>query len=236
MASRSRTSSAADVAAADSTSEQHNRRARRIYRVLVKTYPDARTALRHRDAFELLVATILSAQCTDERVNMVTPELFARYPDPAALADADPATVEKLIRSTGFYRNKTKSIIGAARSITENHSGKVPDTMDELVNLPGVARKTANCVLGNAFGKNVGVVVDTHVIRLAKRLGFTEHTDPKKIELDLMALFPRRQWTALSHLLIHHGRAICKTRTPLCSQCPVNKDCPKLGVGPEQAR
>lgn len=215
--------------------DAEKRRAQRIHRALTRQYPEARTALHHRNAFELLVATILSAQCTDERVNMVTPELFRRYPDPASLARAKPADIEKLIKSTGFYRNKTKSIRGAAQAITEQHGGRVPETMDELLELPGVARKTANCVLGNAFGKNVGVVVDTHVARLAKRLGFTEQTDPNKIERDLMALFPRRQWTMLSHLLIFHGRAICKARRPACAACPVNKDCPKIGVDPEKA-
>ena len=212
------------------------RRAQRIYRTLQKTYPDARTALHHRNAFELLVATILSAQCTDQRVNMVTPELFRQYPDAPALADAEPTDVERLVKTTGFYRNKTKSIQGAARTLVERHGGEVPDTMEELLELPGVARKTANVVLGNAFNKSVGVVVDTHVARLSKRLGFTEHTDPKKIERDLMALFPRKQWTALSHLLIFHGRSICKARGPECSRCPVNKDCPQVGVDPEKAK
>ncbi len=206
------------------------RRAQRIYKKLAETYPDARCALDHRDAWQLLVATILSAQCTDVRVNMVTPALFKAYPDPAALARARPADVEKLVRTTGFYRNKARSIIGAAQAIVDEHGGQVPATMDELLALPGVARKTANVVLGNAFGKNEGVVVDTHVARLSYRLGFTEHTDPKKIELDLMARFPRKNWAMLAHLLIWHGRAICKARSPLCPSCPVSRSCPKVGV------
>jgi len=206
------------------------RRARRVFRKLREAYPDAETALVHRNAFELLVATILSAQCTDVRVNQVTPELFRRYPDPASLAAARPADVEALIRSTGFYRNKTKSIQGAARRIVETHGGAVPETMEALTALPGVARKTANCVLGNAFGKNVGVVVDTHVKRLAGRLGFTEHADPVKVERDLMARFPRRDWTLLSHLLIAHGRAVCKARAPACERCLLRRSCPKRGV------
>ncbi|MFA9480404.1 endonuclease III [Phycisphaerales bacterium AB-hyl4] len=206
------------------------RRAGRVYRKLEKTYPHATCALKHRNAFELLVATILSAQCTDERVNMTTPALFEKYPTPAALAASKPADVEKLIRSTGFYRNKAKSIRGAAQTIVDHHAGEVPDTMDELLKLPGVARKTANVVLGNAFNQNVGVVVDTHVTRLSNRLGFTTHKDAKKIERDLMPLFPRKNWTMLSHLLIFHGRAICKARKPKCESCPLLKDCPQIGV------
>lgn len=207
------------------------RRAAWVYRRLKALYPDARCALNHRNAFELLVATILSAQCTDVRVNMVTPALFAKYPDAHALARAKQADVEKLIQSTGFYRNKAKSIIGAARTIVATFHGKVPDDMAALLTLPGVARKTANVVLGNAFNKNEGVVVDTHIARLSKRLGFTEHGDPKKIEQDLMPLFPRKQWTMLAHLLIFHGRQICSARKPLCDHCPLAKNCPKIDVG-----
>ncbi|MEX0745621.1 MAG: endonuclease III [Phycisphaeraceae bacterium] len=208
------------------------RRAGRVYRKLEHTYPDATCALQHRNAFELLVATILSAQCTDDRVNMTTPALFAKYPTPAALAASEPADVEKLIRSTGFYRNKAKSIRGAAQALVDHHADSVPDTMEELLKLPGVARKTANVVLGNAFGQNVGVVVDTHVTRLSNRLGFTTHTDAKKIERDLMPLFPQKNWTMLSHLLIFHGRQICKARKPQCDNCPLLKDCPQIGVIP----
>ncbi len=206
------------------------RRAGRVYRKLLETYPDATCALHHRNAFELLIATILSAQCTDARVNMVTPTLFARFPTPQAMAEADQTELETIIRSTGFYRNKAKSIKGAAQAIVEKFGGKVPQTMEELLHLPGVARKTANVVLGNAFDKNEGVVVDTHVGRLSNRLGFTSHKDPKKIEQDLMALFPRKSWTMLAHLLIYHGRQVCIARKPRCEVCPVNRDCPKVGV------
>jgi endonuclease-3 len=184
----------------------------------------------HRNAFELLVATILSAQCTDVRVNMVTPQLFAAYPNAKAMATAKLPDIEKLIKSTGFYRNKAKAIKEASQAIVEQHAGQVPDTMEALLTLTGVARKTANVVLGNAFNKNEGMVVDTHIARLSQRLGFSTHKAPKKIEQDLMAIFPRKSWTLLSHLLIFHGRAICKARTPLCQQCPLLPNCPQIGV------
>lgn len=206
------------------------RRARRIYDKLEELYPDAKCALLHSDPWELLVATILSAQCTDARVNMVTPALFKRFPTVQAMADAKVRDIEELVKSTGFFRNKAKNIHASANVIVEKHSGQVPDTMEQLLELPGVARKTANVVLGNAFGKNVGVVVDTHIQRLSQRLGFTSHKDPKKIEQDLMTLFPRATWTDLSHLIIHHGRAICSARKPLCDQCPLARSCPKIGV------
>ena len=196
------------------------------YRRLHETYPDAHCALHHANAYQLLVATILSAQCTDARVNMVTPALFARFPSATALADADPAELEEMIRSTGFFRSKTKSLIGMARGVVERHGGEIPDQMDALTKLPGVGRKTANVLLGNAFGKNVGVVVDTHVTRLSNRLGLTTEQDPVKIEQDLMKLFPREQWTLLSHLLIDHGRAICIARAPKCPICPLADICP----------
>ncbi len=212
------------------TDDDLKKRAGRLYRDLQKLYPDATCALEHRDPFELLVATILSAQCTDKRVNMVTPALFKKYPTPEAMAKAKQADIEKLIQSTGFFRNKAKSLKGAGVAITANHDGKVPDTMDELLELPGVARKTANVVLGNASGKNEGVVVDTHVGRLANRMGLTKQKDPKKIELDLIPLFPRKNWTMLSHLLIWHGRAVCSARKPLCDECKLAKDCRKIGV------
>lgn len=205
-------------------------RGQRIYRKLSRQFPEAKCALLHENPFELLVATILSAQCTDERVNKTTPALFKKYPTPEKLARARQADIERLIRSCGFYRNKAKSIRGAAAAITEQHGGEVPDTMDELLALPGVARKTANVVLGNAFGINVGMVVDTHIKRLSGRMGFTKHTDPVKIERDLMALFPAKQWTMLSHLLIWHGRRTCSARKPDCAHCPVESDCPKIGV------
>ncbi len=212
------------------SSDSPQRRAPRIYQKLLAQYPEARCALEHRSAFELLVATILSAQCTDVRVNMVTPGLFAKYPGPKAFAAAPPAELETAIRSTGFYHNKAKAIQGASRLLLEKHSGSVPDTMEELLELPGVARKTANVVLGNAFAKNEGVVVDTHVGRLSQRLGLTAHSQPEKIEGDLMALFPREQWTMLAHLLISLGRGICLARKPACDRCPVATECPKVGV------
>jgi endonuclease III len=205
-------------------------RAERIRDILARAYPDARCALKHGNAFELLVATILSAQCTDERVNMVTPVLFARHQTPRSLAGAKPGEIEEIIRSTGFYRNKAKSIQGAARMIVERFDGRVPDTMEALIDLPGVARKTANVVLGNAFDKNEGVVVDTHVQRVARRLGLTAAGEPAKIERDLMALYPRQRWAMVAHLLIFHGRRICGARKPRCEQCPVSELCPKIGV------
>jgi endonuclease-3 len=202
------------------------KRVRNIIGLLRREFPDAATALNHSNPFELLVATILSAQCTDKRVNMVTPALFERYPDPEALAVADQEDVEKLIQSTGFFRNKAKNIIGCARGIVANHRGDVPDTMEDLTALDGVGRKTANVVLGNAFGKNVGVVVDTHVGRISRHLGFTEVKDPVKVERDLMAIIPTRDWTVFSHYLILHGRATCIARRPLCSQCVLYDYCP----------
>ena len=205
-------------------------RAPEIYQRLEEAYPDARCALDHRNPYELLVATILSAQCTDKRVNMVTPALFARYPDPEALSIAKPAELEDLIRSTGFFRNKSKSLLGMSSALVEKHRGGVPSTMDALVQLPGVGRKTANVVLGNAFGTNEGVVVDTHVSRLSQRLGLSPHTDPIRIEQDLISLFPRDRWTMLSHLLISHGREICEARTPRCERCVVNHLCPSSRV------
>ena len=205
-------------------------RAKRIYKELLGQYPHATCALRYKNPYQLLVATILSAQCTDVRVNMVTPALFKKYPDARALGGAEPSDLEELVRSTGFYRNKAKSLKGAGRAITEQHGGQVPDTMESLLTLPGVARKTANVVLGNAFDTNVGVVVDTHVSRLSQRLGLTKQTDPKKIETDLMKLFPQRTWTMLAHLLIFHGRQVCGARQPKCDHCTLANICPKRGV------
>lgn len=204
-------------------------RAETILQLLKKHYPRADCSLDYRNPLELLVATILAAQCTDERVNKVTPELFRRYPDAQAFAKADPEVLQEQIRSTGFFRNKARSIRGAAEKIVEDHNGDVPDTMEELLALPGVARKTANVLLGTAFGKNEGVVVDTHVKRLAGRLKFTTHTDPVKIEKDLMALWPRDDWTFGSHALVHHGRALCAARKPDCPNCPLAKHCPSAG-------
>ena len=209
-------------------------RALRILAGLKEAYPDADCALRHGSALELLVATILSAQCTDERVNMVTPDLFRRYRNAAAFADADPEELEAMIRSTGFFRNKTKSLIGMGRGIRDQFAGQVPDTMDELLQLPGVARKTANCVLGTWFGQNVGVVVDTHVGRLALRLQLLttarDDKDAVKIEQDLMKLLPEYSWTYLSHALIEHGRQVCTARKPKCDECPLAGECPSAGT------
>jgi endonuclease-3 len=201
-----------------------------IYRLLAGAYPDAHCELDHRDAWELLVATVLSAQCTDRRVNMVTPHLFAAYPTPAALARARPEDVEEIIRSTGFFRQKAKSIIGMANAVVGTHQGSVPRVMEQLVTLPGVGRKTANVVLGNAYGVNDGVVVDTHVTRLAARLGLSRQTEPVAIERDLMRLFPRDQWTMLAHLLIWHGRRVCDARHPRCGECALVALCPSAIV------
>jgi endonuclease-3 len=223
---------AARVKKATESPDARRARAGRVYRTLHQTYPDAHCALNHANAFELLVATILSAQCTDVRVNMVTPALFKRFPTPDAMAQADLAELESLIRTTGFFRNKAKSIKGAAQTLVERFGGQVPGSMDDLLTLSGVARKTANVVLGNAFDTNVGVVVDTHIGRLSHRLGFTAHTDPVKIERDLMDLFPQKQWTMLAHLLIFHGRQICTARKAMCESCPLADDCPKIGVNP----
>ena len=201
-----------------------------IYDRLIAHYPDAHCALDFSSPFELLVATILSAQCTDKRVNMVTPALFARYRTPAAMAAAKLEELEELIKSTGFFRNKAKSLVGMATAVADAYGGRVPDTMPELVALPGVGRKTANVVLGNAYDKNEGVVVDTHVGRVGFRLALTNHTDPVKVEKDLTALFPRERWTLLSHLLIEHGRQICDARRPKCEICFLNDLCPSSRV------
>jgi endonuclease III len=205
-------------------------RVRKIVARLAKAYPDATCALRHASALELLVATILSAQSTDARVNMVTPALFAKYRSAGDYASADPAILEQEIHSTGFFRNKTRSIIGMAQALVEHHGGAVPDTIDQLVELPGVGRKTANVVLGTWFGKNEGIVVDTHVQRLATLLGLTRETDPVKIERDLMTLVPRDKWTWWSHTLILHGRQVCVARRPKCEVCVVNHLCPSSRV------
>ena len=205
-------------------------RAERIYEILESEYPDAHCALVHRNPFQLLAATILSAQCTDERVNMVTPELFARFPDARALAGADQGEVEEIIRSTGFFRSKARNLIGMADAVVERHGGEIPRDMEALVALPGVGRKTANVVLGNAFGINDGVVVDTHVKRLAGRMGLTSQKTPEKIEPELMRLFDRERWTMLSHLLIFHGRQVCNARKPACNECALAHLCPASTV------
>ena len=197
-----------------------------LYDALADTYPDAHCALNHRNAFELLVATILSAQCTDKRVNMVTPLLFERFPDARALAGAKQEEVEALIRSTGFFRSKATNLIAMATALVDRYGGEVPRSMEALVELPGVGRKTANVVLGNAFSLDEGIVVDTHVSRLSRRLGLTQLDDPVKIEEALIPLFPRERWTMLSHLLIEHGRQICDARKPRCGACVLREHCP----------
>lgn len=198
---------------------------------LKEEYPNSHCALEHESPLQLLVATILSAQCTDKRVNMVTPDLFARYPTATDYAEADIGELEEMVRTTGFFRNKAKSLRGLGQALVDEHGGEVPSEMAALVKLPGTGRKTANVVLGNAFDINVGVVVDTHVGRLSGRMALTENKDPKKIEQDLMPLFPRKNWCMLSHLLIHHGRALCPARNPKCDKCEVKKNCPQVGVG-----
>jgi endonuclease III len=206
--------------------EARKKQAQTFARRLKKAYPDARTELDFQGAFQLLVATILAAQSTDKGVNLVTPVLFARYPTPVSLADANPDEVEVVIKSTGFFRNKTKSIMGAARAIVDRFGGEVPSTMEDLITLPGVGRKTANVVLGNALGKQEGIVVDTHVTRLSGRLGLTANTDPVKIELDLIEVVSRPMWTLFSNLLIFHGRRVCFARKPNCDGCVLNDICP----------
>ena len=205
-------------------------RARKIVARLQREYPDATCALRHETALELVVATILSAQCTDARVNMVTPVLFAKYRTAADYAAADPRVLEGEIQSTGFFRNKTKSIIGMAQALVERHGGNVPDTMEALTALPGVGRKTANVILGTWFHKNDGVVVDTHVHRLTRLLKLTKQDDPVKIEREMMELVPRDLWTWFSHTLIHHGRQVCIARRPKCEECVLNRLCPSSRV------
>jgi endonuclease III len=205
-------------------------RAGEIIGRLRSVYPDAKCSLDFRNAYELLVATILSAQCTDERVNMVTPALFERYPTPEDMASARADDLEELIRSTGFFRNKTKSLLGMAGAVAGEHGGVVPSDFDDMVGLPGVGRKTANVVLGNAFGINEGIAVDTHVKRVSGRLGLTRQTDPEKIEPDLMKLVPREEWTDLSHLLIYHGRAVCRAPKPRCEECVLSDICPSSRV------
>jgi endonuclease-3 len=211
-------------------------RVRKIIRLLKRAYPDAKCSLNHSNAFELLVATILSAQCTDARVNIVTQDLFRKYRKPEDYLKVSPKELQQDIRTTGFFRNKTTSIQGAAKVLHEQYGDEVPQTMDELLELPGVARKTANVVLGNAFGLSAGVVVDTHVTRLSHRLGLSEQKTAEKIEHDLIAIVPKKEWVIFPHLMIAHGRAICKARNPLCADCVIEKLCPssflKTGVLP----
>jgi endonuclease-3 len=207
------------------------RRARKIDRVLAETYPDARIELVFHDPFELLVVTVLSAQTTDRRVNAVSPTLFAAYPDARSMAGADREKLEQIIASTGFFRAKTESLLRLSQALVERYDGEVPPRLEDLVTLPGVGRKTANVVLGNAFGIP-GITVDTHVGRLARRFGWTEQTDPVKAEHEIGALFPKRDWTMLSHHLIWHGRRICHAKNPACGACPVARWCPSYGEGP----
>ncbi|MER6944118.1 endonuclease III [Nonomuraea sp. NPDC000554] len=210
------------------------RRARRMNRILAETYPDAHCELDFGNPLELLVATILSAQCTDKRVNLVTPTLFAKYPSVVDYAAANPADVEEIIRSTGFFRAKTNSIIGMAQAVRDRHGGVVPKRLKDLVELPGVGRKTANVVLGNAFGVP-GLTVDTHFQRLVRRFGWTDETDPVKIEHIVGELIPKREWTVFSHRVIWHGRRICNARRPACGACPLAALCPSYGTGPTDA-
>jgi len=205
-------------------------RAIEVFARLKLAHPDAHCELDHETPLQLLMATILSAQCTDKRVNMVTPSLFKRFPTAQALADAKQEELEEMIKSTGFFRNKAKSLIGLGKALVERHGGAVPDSMETLVKLPGVGRKTANVILGNAFGKNEGVVVDTHVGRLSLRLGLTRETDPVKVERELMPLIPREDWTMLAHVLVFHGRRICYARTPKCEICVLSEICPSSTV------
>ncbi|MEI8379935.1 MAG: endonuclease III [Planctomycetota bacterium] len=213
--------------AADDARKQ---RARKIVRVLAKTYADAVCALNHESPFQLLAATILSAQCTDERVNMVTPELFRRWPTAHELAEAAQADVEEVVRSTGFFRAKAGNLIGMAKGLVDNHDGELPQTLEELIALPGVGRKTANVLLGTAFGITSGVVVDTHVKRISQLLGLTESDSPEQIERDLMTLLPEKEWINFSHRLIHHGRQICIARRPKCAECPLLTHCQRRGL------
>lgn len=207
-------------------STQEKQRTKTIIARLRKAYPDAHCSLNYSNPLELLVATILSAQCTDERVNIVTADLFRKYRKAEDFINVEQTELEQDIRSTGFYRNKAKAIQGACRLLVEQHGGRVPSTLDELLELPGVARKTANVVLGNAFGISSGVVVDTHVGRLSQRLGLTRHEQPEKIERDLIELVPQKDWVDFAHLMIYHGRAVCKARKPECASCTLEDLCP----------
>jgi endonuclease-3 len=213
--------------------KEEKRRTLKIIRLLRREYPDARCSLNHTSPLELLVATILSAQCTDERVNLVTASLFRKYTSAQDYASAAQSELEADIRSTGFFRNKAKAISGACRMIMERYEGRVPRSLEELMELPGVARKTANVVLGNAYGISSGIVVDTHVARLTRRLELSAHEQPEKIERDLLELVPTRDWIAFPHLLIAHGRRVCKARTPLCAECVVESLCPSSLLKPD---
>jgi endonuclease-3 len=235
MAKQQRQVEPAGVRITPGRARRESKRARlartgKILARLKEEYPDAQCALRHQDPLQLLVATILSAQCTDKRVNMVTPDLFRRYPTAQHYGDAELSELENVIRSTGFFRNKAKSLQALGQALVEKHDGRVPDTMAELKLLPGVGRKTANVVLGNAFGIDEGVVVDTHVGRLSRRLALAEDTNPDKVERELMELVPKSDWTLWAHLLIDHGRAVCKARKPGCADCVLVDLCPSAEI------
>jgi len=225
-----RKSTSATSSPPDAASEKQ--RTAKILRLLKKSYPDVECALLHRNAYELLAATILSAQCTDARVNQTTPDLFSAYPDPFALAQADLADVEEIIRSLGFFRSKAKSLIGMAQGLVERHNGEVPEDLEALCKLPGVGRKTANVLLGVWYQHPSGVVVDTHVKRISRLLGLTKANQPEKIEQELMAILPRKEWIDFSHRLIYHGRQICIARRPKCHDCRLLPVCPRVGLPP----
>jgi endonuclease-3 len=201
------------------------KRVRAVLRILRREFPDSKCSLKHKNGFQLLIATILSAQCTDARVNLVTPDLFKQFPTARDFAEAPLPEIEEAIRSTGFYKNKSKAIQGACRAIIEEHRGKMPKSMDKMVKLPGVGRKTANVVLGNVYGKPDGVVVDTHVSRITRKLGLTDQKDANKIERQLNEIVPKRDWVDFAHLFIDHGRKTCKARAPQCDECPIYKHC-----------
>jgi endonuclease-3 len=232
IASKRKSASARKKTARPATPDLAEKKAQaaRVVRRLKADYPAATCALENETPFELLVATILSAQCTDERVNMVTPEVFRRWPTAADMSRAPIKSLEKVIQSTGFFRNKAKNIKAASQALLERHDGEVPRDMDAMVALPGVGRKTANVVLGTAYGMATGIVVDTHVTRVSRRLGLTEHTDPVKIEQDLIEVVPKSEWVDFAHRMIHHGRQICTARKPKCPQCSMNSFCPKIGI------
>jgi endonuclease-3 len=211
------------------TSDPVRTRARRIVRILAQVYPDARCALHYENPLQLLIATILSAQCTDARVNLVTPGLFARFPSAKAFATADIRELETAIQSTGFFRNKARNIQECCKQLVARYAGQVPDRLEELVELPGIGRKTANVILGSAYDLP-GITVDTHVGRLSRRMGLTTESDPEKVERDLMRLIPKKEWTMFSHRMIYHGRQVCFARKPNCAGCALNKICPKIGV------
>ncbi|HEK86080.1 MAG: endonuclease III [Candidatus Saccharicenans sp.] len=218
-----------EVQKSEPDNSQERERVKKIIELLRKEYPETRTALHYRSPFELLIATILAAQCTDERVNKITPALFQKYPTVKDFAEAQPKELENDIRSTGFFRHKARNIIALAQKLLKEYGGQVPDSMDELVKLPGVARKTANIVLSSAFKKAEGIAVDTHVRRLVERLGLSKHTQPEKIENDLMAIVPKSDWLDFNYLLVDHGRKICQARKPRCLECVLKDLCPSFG-------